>query len=54
MKKCIYIIQYTADIIQYCNLLRCQVSLKDIDSRMNRAIDRRLSSRILKQCFLTI
>ena len=24
-KKCIYIIQYTADIIQYCNLVRCQV-----------------------------
>ena len=23
--KCIYIIQYTADIIQYCDLVRCQV-----------------------------
>ena len=24
-KKCIYIIQYTVDIIQYCDLVRCQV-----------------------------
>ena len=68
-------LHYTADIIQYCDLVRCQViyntvkfiynndklpyrptiSLKDIDSCMNRAIDRRLLSRIiLKQCFLTI
>ena len=31
-KKCIYIIQYTADIIQYCNLVRYQVIYNTVKS----------------------